>query len=119
MMITAAQAEELASEAMTHFDAAAGIYARMAEMPTWTPEYDYLNLRAQAEMAAGQAAHAAYQVWRDQQLILPCPVIGGHAYHRTGCGCDRGVTEMTPAELREFEAADAADRRDDPAMRES
>lgn len=45
---------------MRLFVASAGVYARMSQMPTWTPAYRELDALAAAQLAAGREQHELF-----------------------------------------------------------
>jgi hypothetical protein len=126
-MITAEQAYALAESAIAHFTTASGLYTQMAVMATWTPEYEQMRDQARGEFSAGQADYASYQLWRDQQaetalrdrIAAAKPGYPVTTALRSTRSPEQVAGDLTTDEIRELEAADAADRRDDPMMREN
>jgi tRNA A37 threonylcarbamoyladenosine modification protein TsaB len=61
------EAYKISEEAMTCFTQATAKLGQMRTMPTWTPEYDELDVETDALIARGQKLYARYLAWTKAQ----------------------------------------------------
>jgi hypothetical protein len=105
--------ERLYHGVMRLFDAATVTFAAMSQTATWTAQYAELNGRAGVLMAAGRE--------QDQLLREVSDLIRGRREQAAArarlAAMDLGTDSEWNA-IREATAIDAADRRDDPLMKE-